>query len=184
MSSANIIRTYLSRSPVYLRGGDALRVSTATAQKIASFSDLPTGWHYGQGGPIDQETIDRAIDLFWSMRLNDFTTTDAFPGANGEIQLTAYRDSHFIGIMIEPNGEYSLVHEIDRADAGEPVETSDVETIKATLSAIAGEIAGGKWNTSVTFTLRTSTLNESVSPRSHSKNQVRMAALPLWKETA
>lgn len=180
MSRASYYLTW-SRSPFSLVGG-AVPAATKTLRKIDSFRSLPEGWHYGEGGPIDPDTADRATDIYWCLLLNNFSQTDAFPGANGEIQIVAYSDDHFISIMIEPTGEYSLVHEIGNHDAREPIETSDVNSIKAVLQEIAGEFAGGsRWNTSAFFIPRILITSATVSQRLPSRNRVTMAA-PLWSK--
>jgi hypothetical protein len=163
-------------------------VSHNTGQKILSFRDLPLGWHYGNGGPIDDAVIVPAIQLYWHLLQNRLTSTDAFPGADGEIQLTAYHTAsdgsrHYIGIMIEPSGELSLVYEIDGQDERPPIEAADLETVKAALREIARGIAGRQWNTSDIFTQRTSTTLVGVLPKSPLKNQVGMVALPSSGET-
>jgi hypothetical protein len=154
-----------------------------TAEKILSFRNLPLGWHYGNGGPIDDAVIASAIQLYWLMLQNRLINTDAFPGADGEIQLTAYHTAldgnrHYIGIMIEPTGELSLVYEIDGQDGRQPIEAADLETVKTTLREIAGSIAGRQWNTSDIFTQKTSTILAGVLPKSPSKNQAWTVALP------
>jgi len=165
----------------------ASQAATETPTKILSFGELASGWHYGEGGPIQSVVIDAALDLYWRLYLNDLTHTDAFPGAHGEIQLTAYHTTedqrhHYISIMIEPTLEFSLVHEVDGEEVREPVETTDIELLKSIISDIAGEIVGQRWSTSDIFTPRTSTTPEDALRRSHSKNPVWTNVPPLLAE--
>jgi len=165
---------------------------TGTPGKILGFTELPTGWHYGNGGPISVDVVQIALDLNAYLVSSGLINTDAFPGANGEIQLTAYHTTadgrqHFIGIMIEPTRELSLVYEINGQDGRAPVEAADVEKIKAIILEIArgiGTAAGEQWSILGTFTPKTSITNEDVLLRSLSKNQAWTAARPLFSEHA
>src|ERR1700733_8169723 len=90
----------------------------ATGDKLKAFSLLPLGWHYGDGVPINRDTIDMALQIYWSSLLCGFTHTDAFPGSDGAIQLAIYhtdykRDRHYIGVVIEATGEASIFYEIN-----------------------------------------------------------------------
>jgi hypothetical protein len=165
----------------------ALDAMSDTPEKIISFGELPAGWHYGNGGPIDDAVIDIALDLYWHLALNHFTHTDAFPGADGEIQLTAYHTAsdgtrYYIGIIIEPTGQLSLVYEINGRDGREPIDAADIDAIKTAVREIAGDIAGRRWSTSDIFTQKTLTTSAVASQRSPSRNQAWMVVHPLSNE--
>lgn len=87
-------------------------VST-TAKKIRSFGSLPIGWHYGQGGPLSVDVINKALAIDGYYRQLGFTTTDAFPGADGELMITAYRGPNCIETIISFDLHYSVTHERD-----------------------------------------------------------------------
>jgi hypothetical protein len=154
---------------------------SSTATKILSFRDLVPGWHYGSGGPIGAPVIAAATQLYWSLTQNGFNNTDAFPGANGEIQLTAYHTAfdgtrRYIGIMIEPTGELSLVYEVDGKDGIPPIEAGDIGTIKGAIQKIARDIVGRQWSSSDIFTQKTLITIEAASQKLPSKKQARMVA--------
>lgn len=164
------------RSKLYFIGS-SVPISSGTAVKIESFRVLPEGWHYGEGASIDEATINRALDIYWCMVLNNFTETDAFPGACGEVQLAAYNGARFVSVIIEPTGEFSLIHEVNGADVCEPFETSDLSVVKNFINDVARQVAGEcRWSSFATFIQSTSIANEIVSLRLPSKNQVKMAA--------
>src|SRR2546425_6692048 len=64
--------------------------SHATEAKIWNFRDLADGWHCGEGVQFKDRDIFDAIDLHSEMLNYGFFETDAFPGFNGEIQITLY----------------------------------------------------------------------------------------------
>lgn len=120
---------------------------SATERKIASFADLQDGWHYGAGGPMARETVDAAIRIVRKYNSLGFSRTDAFPGRDREILVTAYVGEHYIGVVAEPNGRYSINHE--RAGAEEfYVESGEIRDVLAWLNKIASHI----WPTSVSRT--------------------------------
>src|ERR1039458_7833127 len=83
----------------------------ATVKKIQGFSYLQEGWHYGNGTPPTDLIIGQAIsvnNLFIQVGL---TTTNAFPGVDGEIMVTAYKDEYYIECIVEKNGNYSITAE-------------------------------------------------------------------------
>ena len=79
-------------------------VVTQTAEKILSFRELPVGWHYGDGAPPTNKTVDAALRLNEEAISSGFEKTNAFPGVEGEIQVTAYTDSLCLEFTIEPGG--------------------------------------------------------------------------------
>jgi hypothetical protein len=168
----------------YYFGATNSPIASATASKIQSFHNLSVGWHYGTGGPINNKTINTALDLHWHLIIVGFINTNAFPGSNGEIQLTAYYNTpleqHYIGIMIEPTGDLGLVYEISGRDGRQPIETTNVETIKAAVREIAGEI----WSTFGIFTPRISTMSVAALQRWHLRNQALMDVFPLFRDYA
>jgi len=85
--------------------------SHKTEDKIWGFRDLKRGWHFGEGKPIDKTGIDEALHLHSEILLHRFTRTDAFPGLNGEIQLTIYSNNDYFEFTREPTGKWTFVHE-------------------------------------------------------------------------
>lgn len=63
-----------------------------TRSKIRNFAKLPIGWHYGEGGPIHGSVLDLGLAVEALLHLHGYPKTGAFPGIDGEIQVTGYRD--------------------------------------------------------------------------------------------
>jgi hypothetical protein len=114
-------------------------VSTATIRKLRGFGDLAQGWHYGSGGPIGGERIRDAIRVLDEMYMLGLTRTDAFPGAGGEIQLTAYHQDHYLSVILETDGTLSITHEKNGVLCCD-VDGAQISAAKAILLKIAGEI--------------------------------------------
>lgn len=146
---------------------------TRTQRKISEFADLEQGWHYGRGGAISAPVIRRALALYDTLLLEGLTRTDAFAGADGEILVTAYRGDHYLGITIEPDELYSLVHEVEGREEDEFLEGLDHVTLKKRL----GEIAASIWNTFASSTHGTTTQPKAVSTTSHSSDQWTVGCL-------
>ena len=110
--------------------------------KLDSFATLPVGWHYGDGGPIAREIIERSKALYRDLIVLGFTQTDAFPGFDGEIRLTAYNLPHYLQIDLHLDGRYSYVHEYGREErSARPAIT--LGELKAALRKIRAE----EWTT-------------------------------------
>jgi len=87
-----------------------------TAQKIENFRQLPVGWHFGSGVPPTGDTIQKAIALNRVAAQVGFTKTNAFPGVDGEIQITLYDDSVYLEFTIESDGTITFVYEHDNKE--------------------------------------------------------------------
>jgi hypothetical protein len=97
-----------------VNGSERIRISLApfdvTASKIDSFSQLPQGWHFGEGGPLGLSTIQKAIKLHIKAKMCGLQT-DAFPGFNGEIQVSCYHGQETLTFTIEETGVISFLFE-------------------------------------------------------------------------
>jgi hypothetical protein len=116
-------------------GGVCVRPSPTLA-KIGSFASLPVGWDYGQGVPASVTTVSLARDLYYELTQLGFTRTEAFPGTDGAIQLTAYEgDLQHIIVIVRPSGEISLTHKINGLRTGPSIVAADrnMATIKTRL---------------------------------------------------
>lgn len=136
------------------------RASTPTSEKIESFRLLPKGWHYGEGGPVDDLVIRSAQELLAFFSMIGLTRTDAFAGAGSEALLAAYHRDHYIGLIIEPDGTFSLNHEVAGLDISD-CEGMSLSELKSALLVIAREmglleVARGTWSSSDFFMPRTS----------------------------
>jgi hypothetical protein len=82
-----------------------------TEEKILNFANLESGWHLGEGVPIDARAMCEACSLNALLLTQGFFETDAFPGLSGEVQLTADFNNDYFEFTREPNGEWSFIHE-------------------------------------------------------------------------
>jgi hypothetical protein len=152
-------------------------VPNATATKIQSFSKLPAGWHYGQGTAPIKQVIDAAIALNNSLNGLGLFWTDAFPGASGEILVTAYYGAHQIDLIVETDLTVSLTYEHNEQELRD-IHRASVKDALDELTRIAGEI----WSTSGYFTPGTLTLTPINLPAWHSGTAT--AAPPSFKAPA
>jgi hypothetical protein len=152
---------------IYSAGLPIGRPPLATAEKIISFGSLPNGWHYGEGRAPDEKTIKSALAVFWQFHRAGFEDTDAFPGINKEIMITAYRGDHYLEVLVENNGTISFSYEFDGEDVIPPLERRAAAEIKERVE----EVARGIWSTFGSYIAITSTLdrNRIASKVWHSK---------------
>jgi hypothetical protein len=161
---------------IYTEFSVELAASADTATKILSFGQLPVGWHYGEGGPINRNIINTAIALFWQFFWPRFTDTDAFPGVDGEIMVTAYEGNHYVEVIVEADGTMSLTHEFEDEEMC-ALERRTPEEVSHKLAEVVGEI----WNTSAFYTAITLIPDPSKIALKvwHSETPPRMVE-PLW----
>lgn len=152
---------------------------SATAAKIESFRLLPVGWHYGQGGPLSVDVANRALQIDSYYRQLGFSTTDAFPGADGEIMLTAYRGSHCIETIISTDLRYSVTHERDDTELSAAPDVDEIAA-KQIIRQIGAEI----WRSfDLSMDITTTKLKRS-SEASRSKTQQVAAVYQSFSGTA
>lgn len=113
-----------------------------TEVKLRHFEHLLKGWHHGQGEVISSVAIGEAVELHRQLTGNLFFETDAFPGLNGEIQLTAYDASHCFEFTRARTGEWTFIHE---EGWDEIVEIENLDFQQA--SEIVGSLRQRIWNT-------------------------------------
>jgi hypothetical protein len=82
-----------------------------TLEKLKGFASLPHNWHYGKGGPIDQDVLIKTEDMYYLMVSLGMTKTNVFAGQDGEVLLSAYKGDDYIGVIIEPTLTASVTHE-------------------------------------------------------------------------
>jgi hypothetical protein len=87
-----------------------------TDRKIRSFSGLRPGWHYGKGGSASQEIIKIAAEYNRLFFMLGFRETAAFPGADGEIMVSAYHGTHCVDVTIEIDKTFTVAHQFDKQD--------------------------------------------------------------------
>jgi hypothetical protein len=164
---------YTTTAPVtYVLSGPTGSARTAFVvdgkqEKIRSFSRLPIGWHFGSGNAPSSDTIATALAWHGFLIRLGFTVTDAFPGAQGEIMVTAYEGPHYIELLLEADNSVSLIYELNS------IELTCLE--QATAAQILSEleaIAGGIWNTSAYSIQTFLTVNATSSRALHSKSMM------------
>jgi hypothetical protein len=140
-------------------GNDDSRFLT-TMMKIQSFENLALGWNYGEGGPIDPSVIRGAISILLKFSLTGLTDTDAFPGINGEVMVTAYERDHYLEAIVESNGSISVTYDVNDVEKFSK-ERMEPEEALTKLQDLAGQI----WNTSDFYirTISTLTLDKTGS---------------------
>lgn len=152
--------------------------SLPSHRKLDGFSRLALGWHYGTGGPIDQAIINRGKNVTSLLLRAGFSWTDAFPGEDGTVLVTAYAGKDYIGIMVN-HDDYSLNHEVDREEALY-VESLPVKELEARLKVIAE----GIWTTSVSSTPPNLITIEAASTTWPLRSRQAAAECPYSKWTA
>ena len=82
-------------------------------EKILDFSRYSKGWDYGEGKPFSPETICRALLINRVIIAKCTPETDAFPGPDGDIMVTAYCDQWYWEFLINASGRVTYVAEKD-----------------------------------------------------------------------
>jgi hypothetical protein len=143
-------------------------------RKISSFAALPNGWDYGRGGPISQAVLDSAFEWNRFFRQHGFSETDAFPGGDGEVVITAGYGDHDIELIVEPDGKISVAY--DRGGKHQ-LYRADLASIEATW--VVTNLMGQIWNASGYFIPINSTNVEKNLSSQHSVIQKKMGAYQL-----
>ena len=87
-----------------------------TRSKIHSFTELPLGWHYGEGVPAEQKTVDAALAILRQAAAAGFSKADAFPGIEGEVRVTLYEQAYYYEFTVERNASVTVVCEHQRQE--------------------------------------------------------------------
>jgi hypothetical protein len=151
----------------------------ATAEKVLSFGSLRPGWHYGEGVAPKQKAIEAALTIFWQFYFAGFEDTDAFPGIDGEIMVTAYHGDHYLEVLVETDGTMNFSYEFAGEDALLPAsERRPAAAIKEKIEEIAREI----WSTSGSYIATTLTPDphKTASRVWHSKTPQTMEEHPWY----
>ena len=85
----------------------------STESKLLGFAGLKDGWHYRDGKAFTEGAINDCIILHRQIFFKGFTRTNAFPGPNGEIQVTVYYDQHYFQFERESSGLWNITHEVN-----------------------------------------------------------------------
>lgn len=107
-----------------------------TATKISGFTSLPDGWHFGAGKAPSDDTVDRARSVLTVLTGLGFASTDAFPGVDGEVQLSAYWRGVVLEIIVENRPHsYSFSYEKDGVELDRQDDIAEADLAKYILSA-------------------------------------------------
>jgi len=72
-----------------------------TEKKIRNFTNMNSGWHFGEGIPPSKKIVDFALKINKAFTNEGFPETDAFLGVGGQIQVNGYWNNHFIEVICE-----------------------------------------------------------------------------------
>src|SRR6266496_4855751 len=87
-----------------------------TGAKILKFAGLSRGWHFGEGAPVQNSLVKKAIELDAIAQDAGFTNTDAFPGSNGEIRYCIYDGDNYYEFTLENDASVTTVIETEGAE--------------------------------------------------------------------
>jgi hypothetical protein len=131
------------------------RQNHKTEEKIRTFADLQVGWHYGNGIRPSDKAIEKALILNTEAIKSGFEQTNAFPGIDGEIRVTAYHQSIYVEMTIEIDDSVTYIYEFDDNERENVVLTFD--QVKAKLRNFRGHL----WGSYVLSTLTTMTTSRA-----------------------
>ena len=86
-------------------------INRPARDKILDFSRYSKGWDYGEGKPFSTETLRRALLLNRIIIAKCTPETDAFPGPDGDIMVTAYWDQWYWEFLINAGGTVTYIAE-------------------------------------------------------------------------
>ncbi len=148
-----------------------------SSKKVDSFSNLPNGWHYGQGVPPLAQVIDKAKKLN-DLALNvGFKGANAFPGIEGEIQLTVYFRDIYLEFTIPPDGLITYVYELDHQEI--EYEQISYNQAIAKIRSFRGII----WASSELLVRSTTISIRNAFKVSHSSHPAKMVEFPYSRKS-
>jgi len=144
-----------------------------TELKIIQFRELEDRWHYGQGVRFTDEVINTSLRLHRSLVMAGYSDTDAFPGVNGEVQVSVYDLPRSCEITIKKDGQWLIVFEDDGKEGWE----SSGPDAPGSIPIIIGMI-NATWSTFISYLESTGTESLRDSPVLH-LNLPMMEGFPL-----
>ena len=81
--------------------------------QIESFSELPDGWHYGEGCGATEYAVKQAIGICSQLLMHNIEEMEVFPGIHGGISVFGYRDEHVFEVFCDQNGFIDILHEVN-----------------------------------------------------------------------
>lgn len=83
--------------------------------KVKGFGELPDGWHYGQGTAPSDDTIRLAIKLLRRAAFLGITRMNAFPGVEGEVEISFYHRESMLELTLELDNSFTIAEDEGRS---------------------------------------------------------------------
>lgn len=83
----------------------------STERRIRDFGHFTDGWHFGEGKEFEIDAIQEALKLHQHILECGFFETNAFPGLDGEIQMTVYSEHDYFQFERDSGGVWEIIHE-------------------------------------------------------------------------
>jgi len=113
-----------------------LRENT-TKDKILTFSSFEKGWHFGEGVPPTKDILQQAVGMSDRIAISGFRS-NAFPGIDGEIMVTAYHGKNYLEFTFETDGTVTFVREKEEIEVAYE-EKLTFDQAKSRLNAFGAE---------------------------------------------
>jgi hypothetical protein len=110
--------------------------TSRTAEKIKSFAQLPSGWNYGSGDAAPSEIVEQALSYLYRLISFGFSETNAFPGPDGAIMVTAYEGKHCIEVTVEIDGTITVAYQFEGRDTSFEPELSSRDAYSEILRVV------------------------------------------------
>jgi len=91
----------------------AAQANDRIASQIISFSQLPDGWHYGEGRGGTDQAVKTALAIYGLLRINNAEDIEVFPDISGGILVAGYYDKENLEIFAGPDGRIDVVREVN-----------------------------------------------------------------------
>jgi len=91
----------------------AAQANDRIASQIISFSQLPDGWHYGEGRGGTDQAVKTALAIYGLLRIKNAEDIEVFPDISGGILVAGYHDKENLEIFAGPDGRIDVVREVN-----------------------------------------------------------------------
>lgn len=82
-----------------------------TRGKLIGFAFLPEGWHHKEGVPAKEHALKTALVILNDLEEVGFSRTDAYPGLDGGVMVSAYDLPDSYDFDVKPSGLITVAHE-------------------------------------------------------------------------
>ncbi len=134
--------------------------------KVRSFTELPVGWHFGGGVPASPQMMERAIMLVRFAAASGIKRANAFPGVDGEIQVTFYHEDSMLELSLELDGSITIAQDEGKSQIHfkEFAGITDALTILTEFSQKVWESSESSTESTMIRNVRTSLVKLLTSP--------------------